>query len=142
MLLFGHNVTENSNKEMGKRNGSGQNEPRIDADNRPPLVLSQNLLWLQIEGDRAMKIAALIVVLFFAPALACAQGPKPCEVLKSEIAKKLDANGAKAYTLEIVAKDKDAEGKVVGSCEGGTKKIIYFKTATPPKTPAPAAKKP
>jgi hypothetical protein len=89
-----------------------------------------------------MKIAASIVVLFFASALACAQGPKPCEVLKAEIAKKLDANGAKAYTLEIVAKDKDAEGKVVGSCEGGTKKIIYLKTATPPKTPAPAAKKP
>lgn len=89
-----------------------------------------------------MKIAASIVVLFFASALACAQGPKPCEVLKSEIAKKLDANSAKAYTLEIVAKDKDAQGKVVGSCESGTKKILYVKTLTPPKIPAPAAKKP
>jgi len=35
-----------------------------------------------------------------------------------------------------VSKDKDAEGKVVGSCEGGTKKIVYTKTAVPPKAPA------
>jgi hypothetical protein len=62
--------------------------------------------------------------------------------LKSEIAAKLDAKNVKGYTLEIVAKDKDAEGKVVGSCEGGTKKIMYLKTAPAPKTPAPAASKP
>jgi len=62
--------------------------------------------------------------------------------LKSEIAKKLEANGAKAYTLEIVAKDKDAEGKVVGSCGGGTMKIVYLKTSAPPKNPAPAPSKP
>jgi hypothetical protein len=89
-----------------------------------------------------MKAVASAVVLAFASVLACAEGPKPCEELKSEIAKKLDANGAKAYTLEIVAKDKDAEGKVVGSCEAGTKKIVYSKTATSPKaTAAPAASK-
>ncbi|MGD0858975.1 MAG: DUF1161 domain-containing protein [Terracidiphilus sp.] len=89
-----------------------------------------------------MRIAAPVAVLLFASALACAQGPKPCEALKSEIAKKLDANNAKGYTLEIVPKDKDAEGKVVGSCEGGTKKIVYRKASTPPVAPAPASKKP
>ncbi|MGD0800823.1 MAG: DUF1161 domain-containing protein [Terracidiphilus sp.] len=89
-----------------------------------------------------MKIAVSIVLLSLASALACAEGPKPCEVLKSEITAKLEAKGVKGYTLEIVAKDKDAEGKVVGSCENGTKKIMYSKTAAPAKTPAPAAKKP
>jgi hypothetical protein len=89
-----------------------------------------------------MKIVASVAVLLFASALAYAEGPKPCEELKSEIAKKLEANGAKAYTLEIVAKDKDAEGKVVGSCEAGTKKIVYSKTAAPAKTVAPVATKP
>jgi hypothetical protein len=88
-----------------------------------------------------MRIVASVAVLFFASALSYAQGPKPCEVLKAEIAKKLEANNVKAYTLEIVAKDKDAEGKVVGSCENGTKKIMYSKTAAPPKTPAPSANK-
>ena len=72
-----------------------------------------------------MKIVASIVVLFFASVLAYAQGPKSCEELKSEIAKKVEANGAKAYTLEIVAKDKEAPGKVVGTCGGGTQKIMY-----------------
>jgi hypothetical protein len=89
-----------------------------------------------------MKIAASVAILLLASALAGAQGPKPCEVLKTEIEKKLDANNAKGYTLEILAKDKDSEGKVVGSCEGGTKKIMYRKAAAPPKAPAAAAKKP
>ena len=89
-----------------------------------------------------MRIVAAVVLLSFASALACAEGPKPCEELKAEIAKKLDANNAKGYTLEIVAKDKDAEGKVVGSCEGGTKKIVYSKPSAPAKAPAAAPKKP
>ena len=89
-----------------------------------------------------MRTVASVALLFFAAALACAQGPKPCEVLKSEIAKKLDAKNVKAYTLGIVARDQDAEGKVVGSCEGGTKKIMYVKVAPAPKTPVAPAKKP
>ncbi len=89
-----------------------------------------------------MRIAAAVVLVSFASTLAYAQEPKPCEVLKAEIAKKLETNGVKTYTLKIVAKDKAAEGKVVGSCEGGTKKIMYIKTPAPPKNPAPAPKKP
>jgi hypothetical protein len=88
-----------------------------------------------------MRTVAFVVLLFFVSALACAQGPKPCEVLKSEIAKKLDAKNVKAYTLGIVARDQDAEGKVVGSCEGGTMKIVYSKPAPAAKTVAPAVKK-
>jgi hypothetical protein len=85
-----------------------------------------------------MKVVAIVAILGCLSGLAYAEGPKPCEELKSEIAKKLDTNGARAYTLEIVAKDKDAEGKVVGSCEAGTKKIIYSKAAAAPKTQASA----
>nr|WP_314492739.1 DUF1161 domain-containing protein [uncultured Pseudomonas sp.] len=49
---------------------------------------------------------------------------KPCEALKAEIAAKLDAKGVQNYTLDVV--DKGApEGKVVGSCEGNTKEIVY-----------------
>ena len=89
-----------------------------------------------------MKVVASIAILLLVPAMAYADGPKPCEVLKDEIAKKLDAKNIKDYSLEIVAKDKDSEGKVVGSCEGGTKKIVYTKTAAAPKAPAAEAKKP
>ena len=88
-----------------------------------------------------MKIVASVALMLFASALLYSEGPKPCEELKSEIAKKLDANGAKSYTLEIVPKDKDAEGKVVGTCGGGTMKIVYLKASTPAKTPAPKLEK-
>ncbi len=50
---------------------------------------------------------------------------KPCEELKAEIEKKLEAKGVKAYSLEIVANADVADQKVVGSCDGGTKKIVY-----------------
>jgi hypothetical protein len=50
---------------------------------------------------------------------------KPCEELKSEIAAKIDAKGASGYSLEVVDKGAAADGKVVGSCEGDTKEIVY-----------------
>jgi len=89
-----------------------------------------------------MKLLAAIGVLLFASASAHAQTAKPCEELKDEISKKLDAKGVKGYTLEIVAKDKDAEGKIVGTCDGGTKKLIYTKTPAAAETPAKETPKP
>lgn len=87
-----------------------------------------------------MKTLATIGALLFVAASAHAQGIKPCEELKTEIAAKLDAKGVNPYTLEIVEKDKDADGKVVGTCEGGAKKIMYSKTAAAPEPAAPKAK--
>ena len=52
---------------------------------------------------------------------------KPCEELKSEIAAKLDAKNVAGYVLDIVEADKVGDAKVVGSCEGGAKKITYAK---------------
>jgi hypothetical protein len=89
-----------------------------------------------------MKLLAAIGVLLFVSVPAHAQAAKPCEDLNDEITKKLDTKGVKGYTLEIVAKDKDAEGKVVGTCDGGTKKIIYTKTSAPAETPAKEPPKP
>jgi hypothetical protein len=49
---------------------------------------------------------------------------KPCAELQQEIEAKLDAKNVSNYVLEVV--DKGAGGgKVVGSCEGGTKDIVY-----------------
>ena len=90
-----------------------------------------------------MKFLLTTAAVLFLSGSAHAQAAKPCEDLKSEIAQKLDAKGVKSYTLEIVAKDKDAQGKVVGTCEGGTKKIVYRREAASPETTPPAeAKKP
>ncbi len=89
-----------------------------------------------------MKTWLTLAAILFVPACSYAQAAKPCEELKSEIASKLDAKGVKSYSLEIVAKDQDAEGKVVGSCEGGTKKIVYRRTATAQQSPAKEPEKP
>jgi len=95
-------------------------------------------------GGHIMKLLAATGVLLFASASAHAQAPaqtqtqapaqaaKPCEELKDEITKKLDAKGVKAYTLEIVAKDKDAEGKIVGTCDGGTRRSSTPRPQPPP----------
>jgi Protein of unknown function (DUF1161) len=51
---------------------------------------------------------------------------KPCEELKSEIEAKLKAKGVAKYSLDIVAAaDAKGDGQVVGSCEGGSKRIVY-----------------
>jgi hypothetical protein len=56
-----------------------------------------------------------------------AHAAKDCEELKGEIAAKIEANGVKAYTLEIVPNDKVGDATVVGSCGGGTMKITYVR---------------
>ena len=89
-----------------------------------------------------MKSWLTLAAILFLPACSYAQAAKPCEGLKSEIATKLDAKGVKGYSLEVVAKDQDAEGKVVGTCEGGTKKIVYSRTAAAPQSPAKEPEKP
>lgn len=63
-----------------------------------------------------------------------------CDDTKAQIDAKLQAKGVKNYTLEIVsatpaaptaasgvaaAPGKQAAGKVVGTCEGDSKQIIY-----------------
>lgn len=82
-------------------------------------------------------LLAACMVSFSVPAIAS------CDSLKSEIDAKLQAKGVVSYTLEIIpvaqaaaapaavssgvaaAPAKEATGKVVGSCEGDTKQIIY-----------------
>ena len=54
--------------------------------------------------------------------------PKPCEELKAEIEAKIQAQGVSSYTLEIVTNDEvHDQNMVVGSCDNGTRKIIYQK---------------
>ena len=84
-----------------------------------------------------MKSFVTVACLLLAMAV-CANAAKPCEELKEEISRKMDANGVKTYSLDIVPTDKvkDGEGKVVGSCDGGTKKIVYTRTTTQVAKPA------
>lgn len=71
-----------------------------------------------------LLIAVVSLMLIATPALA---QRKDCGELKAEIDAKITANGVKEFTTEIVPNEqvKEGEGKVVGSCDGGTKKIVY-----------------
>ncbi|MBJ9974520.1 DUF1161 domain-containing protein [Pseudomonas sp. S75] len=54
--------------------------------------------------------------------------PLPCEKLKAEIEAKIQAAAVPSYTLEIVAnQDVTDQNMVVGSCDNGSRKIIYQK---------------
>ncbi len=80
------------------------------------------------------SILAVVATLWIAsPALAQI---KPCEELRSEIDAKIKANGVEVYSLEIlmIADVKEGEGKVVGSCNNSTQKIVYKRGVAP--TPA------
>lgn len=57
-----------------------------------------------------------------------------CETIKDKVAAKLERKGVNNYTLEVVSKDTETKFRVVGSCEGGKKKIIYKKTKDSKKT--------
>ena len=53
--------------------------------------------------------------------------PKPCDELKAEIAAKLDEKGVKNYEIAAVDNDKVGDAKVIGSCDGGTRKLTYVR---------------
>jgi hypothetical protein len=72
-----------------------------------------------------MKKAILLAALSLAASPIWAA--KPCEELKSELEAKLQAKGVQGFTLEIVANADVKDAKVIGSCDGGTKKILYKK---------------
>lgn len=75
---------------------------------------------------RIIILLAAVMVFFCTSAFA---EIKSCEELKTEIEAKLKAKGVKEYTLEIIPADQVKDQKIVGSCEGGAKKISYSRGA-------------
>lgn len=72
---------------------------------------------------RAVWVAFCIMV-FAGPAYA----GKSCDELKAEIETKIQGHGVKEFTLEILPASEDkGDKKVVGTCEAGSKQILYRK---------------
>ena len=83
-----------------------------------------------------MKTWTVAAALLFVGAYGVAQTPesapaarKSCDDLKAEISKKLDAKGVTGYSLDAIDKGKEGDGKVVGTCDGGTKSLVYSRAA-------------
>jgi len=76
-----------------------------------------------------------------------ADGPRlNCDDLKAKIETKFQTKGVKNYTLEAVDKKADDGGaKVLGTCDGNTKKMLYKRgaaAAAEAKAEAPKAEAP
>jgi len=94
-----------------------------------------------------MKTWTVATALLFVSTCAFPQTPeavpaarKSCEDLKAEITKKLDAKNVTGYSLDIVDKGKEGDGKVIGGCDGGTKSIVYSRGGATESKPADAKK--
>lgn len=79
---------------------------------------------LQPPISRFHAIFAYILLLILAPIHG--SGAKlDCEVLKSRIEAELQAKGVRSFRLTIVPSGAELNDKPVGTCNGGTQKIIY-----------------
>lgn len=76
------------------------------------------------------KIELVSILLCSLVASSALAGGLSCEDLKAKIVKKIDGKGVKNYELTIVDKNTETKNRVVGTCEAGTKKIIYERLST------------
>jgi Protein of unknown function (DUF1161) len=124
--------------------------------NAPQLVLEQPTMKhppLFLPHSLASTVAGYV----FLPAIALLHlpgwannpsGGANCESLRTEIEAKIRARGVSQPSVTVVDAQAQVAGQVVGSCERGSKKIVYRQTtaaptAAPTSTAAtPAASKP
>lgn len=81
---------------------------------------------------------ALLATLAVLPAQA-AGATTSCEALQAQIAARIRAAGVVQFTLTTVDADARADGKEVGRCELGHKKIMYARGASAVTPVAPTA---
>ena len=53
-----------------------------------------------------------------------------CEELRAEVEAKIRSNGVKVFAVEIVDSTSKPQGQVVGTCERGTKQLVYSREIT------------
>jgi hypothetical protein len=75
---------------------------------------------------RLLRVAPLIVAAVPVAALA-----RDCNEVKAEIDAKIKEKGVSNYALQIVNGADVNEGKTVGSCDAGAKRIVYFRSGDP-----------
>lgn len=66
-----------------------------------------------------------VLVLFCCAITADASAKVSCDDVRASIETKLTTKGVKKFTLEVVPKDQVTDLRIVGTCDGGAKKITY-----------------
>jgi hypothetical protein len=85
--------------------------------------MAETVLQAVHQGATIMRTMVLAVTLALV-AMPAAAG-KSCDDLKEKIEAKMNGKGVKNFTLEAVPNADVGDRKVVGSCDVGTKKIVY-----------------
>jgi hypothetical protein len=73
------------------------------------------------------RVIVAVMVLGFVGAASAQSMRKSCDELKAEIDAKIKKNGVDKFSLDVVDSGAQSDGKVVGTCDGGAKKIVYKK---------------
>ena len=68
-----------------------------------------------------------------------AQAAGNCDSIRDQIDAKIRASGVSRFTLTVVDAGASAAGRNVGSCERGSKKILYVQDGKPDASTAMAA---
>jgi hypothetical protein len=77
-----------------------------------------------MNARRFIGVAPLIIAVIPVAAMA-----RDCNEVKAEIDAKITAKGVTNYVLEVVDAPNVKEGKIVGTCGGGAKQIVYRRGA-------------
>lgn len=88
----------------------------------------------------------LLLGLFLAATAVCAQArEKDCDQLRAQIEAKLHSRGVQGFSLDIVEAGDTGSARVVGTCDGGSHRIVYARGGGRPtpdvSKPPPAPKK-
>ena len=75
-----------------------------------------------------LRLALAMTTLLLASSASSASN---CDAIRSQIEAKIRASGVTSFRLSTVEADAGAVGRVVGTCDLGTKKIIYVAANTP-----------
>ena len=83
-----------------------------------------------------------VTVLLLASSAGHAADNNNCDDIRARIDAKVRAAGVSDFALSVVAADAQVTGKVVGSCDLGSKKIVYDRPSSPGAASAQPKAKP
>ena len=70
----------------------------------------------------------ILAISLLSMAFSASAGVLSCDDLKAKIEKKVAGKGVKDYAMTVVSKDTQMKGRLLGTCDRGTMKIIHAKT--------------
>jgi hypothetical protein len=84
-------------------------------------------------------LTVLVAVITAVPGRASAQAVS-CEELRAKVEAKIRGNGVTVFAVEIIESTSKPQGQVVGTCERGTKQLVYSPGSSKTGSPSEPAR--